>query len=434
MGWLIVMAFVSVFVVNFLAVRYEKKWDVTKEGLNSLSEQSEKVLSGLKSDVTFVLLYSKAEQAEQHKKQVADFVQLYHEKSTHIKFESYSALSRPDLAQKYEFKSGEMALFADYQDKHLKIDNVSEEGITKTLMKLTRDQANRKTIYFTTGHGERELEGERPETASNFKAELETTYNVKTIKLIESDVPVDASALVILGPSQLFLPAEIAKIKNYAKSGGHLFIAADPGEKHNVQQIDQIFGVDFHNDYVLDTRVQLSQVGPIIALGSIHSKTSDITKSVADQLFLLASSLSKAKDAPADFKFEDLVSTNQVTKGVEKLEQKPKVVSSGPHTIVMKVVGRLEGSDKEFNAIIAGDSDFALNQLYPQYGNRDLLMNVVSFLAKDEDLISIHAKTPKATKIQLIGNYFNFLAIFLILSPIIMILSSGVIWWRRRTA
>ncbi len=434
MGWLIVMALVTVFIANFLAVRYEKKWDVTKEGLNSLSEQSTKVLSSLKSDVNFILLYSKADQADAIKKRVADVIQLYHEKSSKVKFESYSALSRPDLAQKYEFKSGEMALFAEHENKHLKVDNVSEEGITKILIKLTRDQANRKTIYFTIGHGERELEGEKPDSASSFKADLEITYNVKTLKLLEADIPAEAAALVILGPTQMFLPAEISKLKAYAKAGGHFFLAADPGEKNNIQDIDKMFGVDFHNDYILDSRVQAGRVGPIIALGSVHSKTSDITKSVADQLFLLASSLSKSADAPAEFKFEDLVSTNESTKAVAKLEQNPKFLSSGPHVIMMRSSGRIDGAEKEFNAIVVGDTDFATNQLYSQYGDKDILMNSISSLAKDDDLISIHAKTPKATKIELVGNYKNFLALFLLLAPIAMIISSGVIWWRRRTA
>ncbi len=434
MGWLIVMALVSIFVVNFLAVRYEKKWDLTKEGLNSLSDQSLKILSTLKSPVTFVLLYSKQEQAEANKKRVSDFIQLYREKSSKVNFEAYSALNKPALAEKFEFKNGDIGLFAEYEDRHLKIENVSEEGITKILLKLTRDQNSRKTIYFSTGHGEREIEGVKPENISNFKTDLDTTYNTKSLKLIESDIPADAAAFVILGPNQFFLPAEIAKIKKYAMSGGHLFVAADPGEKHNIVEIDKIFGVQFQNDYVLDTRVQLSQVGPIIALGSTHSHTSDITKSTADQLFLLASSLIKSPDASSSFKFEELVQTGASTQAVMKLEDTPKVVSKGPHTIVMQVTGKLEGSDKEFSAIFAGDSDFLSNQLYDKYGDRDLAMNSISYLAKDDDLIAIHPKTPRATKLNVISSYKNYLAVVLILAPLIMLLSSGVIWWRRRTA
>ncbi len=434
MGWLIVMALASVFIVNFLSVRYERKWDLTKEGLNSLSEQSTKILSTLKAPVNFILLYSKQEQAEINKKRVGDFIQLYREKSSMISFESYSALNRPDLAAKFEFKSGEIGLFAEYQERHLKIENVSEEGITKILLKLTRDQGARKVIYFSTGHGEREIEGAKPESVSNFKADLETTYNIKTLKLIETEIPQDASALVILGPNQIFLPAEIEKIKKYAMSGGHLFIAADPGEKHNIAELAKIFSVNYHGNYVLDTRVQLSQVGPIIALGSTHSKSSDITKSIADQLFLLAGAISKAGQAPDNFKFEALVETSSATQGVDKLEKSPKVTSTGPHTIVLQVTGKLGGAEQEFAAIFSGDSDFLSNQLYAQYGDRDLAMNVISYLAKDEDLISIHAKTPRATKLNVISSYKNYLAVFLILSPLMMLLTSGIIWWRRRTA
>lgn len=434
MGWLIVMALVSVFVVNFLAVKYEKKWDLTKEGINTLSEQSLKVVSSLKADVSIVLLYSKLEQGEQARKQVADLVQLYHETSPRIKFESYAVLSRPDLAQKYEFKSGQLGLFAEYQTKHLKINTVSEEGITNTLLKLTKDQVNRKTIYFTSGHGERELAGEKADGLSTFKADLEITYNVKDLNLVNANIPADAAALIILGPHQNFFAAEIVKIKEYAKVGGHVLIAADPGEKHNIDQIDQMFGVTFNNDYVLDSRVRAGDIGPIIALGNVHSKTSDIVKSTEPQAFLLASSLTKLNSIPADYKIEELIMTGPETSAVAKLEQNPKVTSTGPHVIVVKSTGHIENSAKEFSAIIVGDSDFASNQLYGQYGNRDFLMNAVSHLAKDDELVTIRAKTPKATKIDAMGTYKNFLAVILLITPLLMIFSSGVIWWRRRTA
>lgn len=438
MGWLILMALATFALANFLSVRFDKKWDLTSEGVNTLSEQSLKVIDALKSDLKIVLLVSKQEQAEMAKQRVQETLRQYTERSKKIKFISFSALNRPDLAQKYEFKNGEVGLFAEYEDKHLKIDALTEEGITKTILKLTRPASERKAIYFTQGHGERNLDSEAQDGASGFKSELEVTYAIKNLQLTEGDVRKDAAAVVILGPSQSFLPAEIEKIKNYAKEGGHLLILGDPSQntksgKSNMSEIAKIFGVDFKNDYILDTRVQLSQVGPILALGSIHSKNSDISKSVNEQLFLIASSLGKLPSGK-DFHYEELSSTNMISSSVPKLEERPQVTSKGPHVIMMQVNGKLEGSEKEFAVVIAGDSDFASNQLFYQYGNRDMLLNSVSYLAKDMDLISIHPKTAKATKIEFVGNYKLFLGIILLLSPFGMLITSGVIWWRRRTA
>lgn len=442
MGWLIALGLVVFACVNFLAVRYNKTWDWSAEGFNSLSEQSVKIAKNLKGDATVVML-SRPNQGEpgqenEAKKDVQDLVRLYRNHTDKIKLEIHNVLSRPDLAQKYEFKFGAFGLFVDHNGKHLRVDQANEESLTKTLLKLTREK--KKIVYILQGHMERAVEGETPETISEFKKDLETTYEVKTLTLFEqgNKVPDDAEVVALIGPGQELLPPEVAALREFAVRGGHFLIAADPGEKHRVAQVMKLFGVEYQNDYVLDMRAMVPGAGNVAALGSEYSKESEITKALSGNpsLFLLSSSLKQAPDAPAEWKFDNLVMTNDATVATAELKQKPEVTSRGPHVLAMAVTGKLaDVNAKEFTALLYGDSDVFSNQLYFKYANRDLAMNSVASLAKDEDIISIRPKQPKGTTLTVAQMpAIKVLIIGMLVAPFLLILSSGVLWFKRRSA
>jgi hypothetical protein len=59
----------------------------------------------------------------------------------------------------------------------------------------------------------------------------EQNYEVRSLGLAEglgTDVPSDAGAVVIIGPSKPFLPEEIQSIHRFLDRGGKLFVALDP--------------------------------------------------------------------------------------------------------------------------------------------------------------------------------------------------------------
>ncbi len=442
MGWLIVLGFVVFACVNFLAVRYNKTWDWSAEGFNSLSEQSIKVVKNLKSEAKVIML-SRPNQGEpsqegEVKKEVQDLVRLYQNHTDKLNLEVHNVLTRPDLAQKFEFKAGAFGLFVEHNEKHLRVEQANEEFLTKTLLKLTRDK--KKVIYLLQGHAERELEGEKPETISEFKKDLETTYDVRSLTLFQQGnrVPDDAEVVILIGPGQELLPPEMKALRDYAFRGGHFLIAADPGERHGIAKVMKMFGVEYQNDFVLDMRAMVPGAGNVAALGSEYSIENEITKSMSGSpsLFLLASSLKQAPDASTDWKFDSLVSTNEATVATAELKQKPEITSKGPHILAMSVTGKLsEPEAKEFTAILIGDSDVFSNQLYLKYANRDLAMNSAASLAKDEDIISIRPKQPKGTTLTIAQMpAIKILIISLLILPLLLFLSSGVIWFRRRSA
>ena len=448
MGVLILMTVAGLACVNFLAARYEKKFDWTSEGLNSLSDQSIKTAKALTKETEIVMLYRKGQQANENPtRAVSDLVQMYQNVNKNIKFTPYNALQRPDLAQKYEFAAGNHVVYAVQGERKVKVDPTTEEGMTRALIKLGREK--KKVLYFTAGHGEANLEERGENGISSVKDELGVTYDVKPLTIYQAGdkIPDDAEAVAIIRPQQKFLDSEMNALREYARKGGHLLIAIDPGAKHNLAQLTKTFGVEFQNNFVIVYPPQVREGGPTMIVGTEFNKGSEITRAFDPgmyAIFMQGSALAKAPDAPKEFTIDELVKTSPQTMAINEVKERIEYKPNGPHTLAISVKGRMPaaGKDekaaadaKEFSAVIFGDSDFMSNMLVHNGPNRDLAMNSFAWLTSDKDLISIRPKEPKGTKLVMTDQTFKILLLaFIIPLPLLMFLAGGVVWWRRRTA
>jgi hypothetical protein len=90
---------------------------------------------------------------------------------------------------------------------------------------------------------------------------------------------------------------------------------------------------------------------------------------------------------------------------------------------------------KRARLVVIGDSDFATNQLFNEFRNRDVFLNSVNWLLGDVEAISIRPATSRATRLQLTSEQFlqiRYLSLFVLPEAIAVL---GVIaWWRRRRA
>jgi ABC-type uncharacterized transport system involved in gliding motility auxiliary subunit len=66
-------------------------------------------------------------------------------------------------------------------------------------------------------------------------------------------------------------------------------------------------------------------------------------------------------------------------------------------------------------------------------GNRDLFLNMMSWLSSDEDLISIRPKEPEDRRLNLSGRQMSVLFYSsMVFLPLIVVASGFAVWWRRR--
>ena len=87
---------------------------------------------------------------------------------------------------------------------------------------------------------------------------------------------------------------------------------------------------------------------------------------------------------------------------------------------------------KKAHLTVIGDSDFAGNQYFNFSGNGDLFLNVASFLAEEENLISIRPKKRKNSPLSLTSDQGMLILILGLLTPSFVIFLGARTWWRRR--
>jgi ABC-type uncharacterized transport system involved in gliding motility auxiliary subunit len=82
---------------------------------------------------------------------------------------------------------------------------------------------------------------------------------------------------------------------------------------------------------------------------------------------------------------------------------------------------------------VFGNATFANNQYIGQYFNRDLLLNTANWLVGEEGLISVRARTIRASRVQFTARQ-NILIFYLsvLVIPELLLIAGLAVWWQRR--
>jgi len=85
-------------------------------------------------------------------------------------------------------------------------------------------------------------------------------YEAKTLGLREglgSEVPSDASVVLLLGPVDPLLREEVESLRRYLKDGGRLLLALDPGQSANVGDLLAELGLAYHEAVLVNEQYHL---------------------------------------------------------------------------------------------------------------------------------------------------------------------------------
>lgn len=446
MGLILVITLLFLIVINFLGARHYQTFDFSLNKVNSISEQSKKILNSLEGELTVKFFYKNgAERVEENKKLFRELVKQYEDISTKIKFEFVEINERPRLALDYGANKGSGEAFIEYKGSKNRVENYSEQDFTNAIIKVTRK--HKKTIYFLEGHGERSLTDEKSETSLfGFKQLLEkNSYTVKTINLTSTlTVPEDATALVIAGPTQQLQVSEVISIEDYLNAGHSLLLMLDEKETFGLGSLIRKMGVELDSNYVYN--VFDSPLGQVVnaqaaTVAVDYSPNDEITKVFTNNqmtVFRNPHSLNILSTSNR-IKTEVIVKTPQNAVALKELDSKDYVGEPRAFNLAVSSKGKLTASSKDFAAVIISDADFVGNALLYQNLNRDLALNAISSLTKELDLISISPKEPLATKMTVsppeFTRFFNFALIGLFIPlPFVLMIISLVLWYRRRHA
>lgn len=406
-----------------LSRSHHKRYDMTEEKAFTLSEQTRKILKNLDKNVTVFIFYSKGSDFLEKAKTQLEQLTYYSRRLTVI---SKNTDRFPAEARKYNLTDRNSLVITSGEKREV-LTNTREQDIINAIIKVT--QEGKKTLYFTTGHGERRTNNSEPtglqEAVNALKQE---TYVIKTINLaMEEKFPTDCDVLVIAGPKTDFFPQEIERIDDYIRGGGSVLFLFDAWrDNDNLVKYLEKKGVIVNNDLIIDP-ISKSLLGqyhwPMAASYGNHPVVRDFK---IMSFFPLSRSLIIVEAPRSKFHWTPIAQTSQAAWGeVDKPEEGGQIKFnkdkdlSGPLTLAVAGSANYtpdedkdeenkkeDKSEEEKNEIVArsvvfGDVEFVSNHFFRQQGNKNIFLNSVSWLAEQEDLISIRPKRTQFSPVLL---------------------------------
>jgi ABC-type uncharacterized transport system involved in gliding motility auxiliary subunit len=427
--------------VNFLGKKHHKRFDLTSTKLYSLSDQTEKIVKGLKSDVKIYLF------AKEKSPSADDLLTEYKSlNASRIDYRIVDPQKDPGLAKQYKIRSfGETVVAAG--EKNEKVDSSQEEAITNAILKVTREK--NKVIYFLQGHNEGDLESQDARGYASLKKSIgNQNYEVKTLNLAQTQsIPDDCSALLIAGPKVALLPTEIPIIDKFVDRGGKILLMEDPDTDAGLGDLLKKWKIGIDNDVVVDSSGlgQLFGMGPaapLVTTYETHPITRDLTNSMT--FFPMARSVKTVDNADSKFSSSLLFKTSENSWGETNLKGgsaefnegsdiKGPVALGAVSTMTLTGDEKEKKYGKEARVVVIGDSDFANNNYIRMQRNGDLILNAVSWLAEDEDLISIRPKNQESRTVEMTMARSKLLFwLTMIFLPGSVLVAGIVVWIRRK--
>ncbi len=444
--------------VNWIASRRSWRVDLTKDKRYSLSDQTRKVLAGLKDEIKISYFQRTRDLARGQ-----DTLKEYQALSSKLKVDFVDPGKSPAKAQAYDVRGPWPILVVEKGDKRERISSDGEQDITNALIKVTRE--GKKTVCFVEGEGERATDDTGERGFSGAKASLtKSLYEVKSVFLLrEKKVPAECTVLILGGPQKDLLPETTAAIKDYVKAGGKAFVMVEPELKEsypNVVALLKDWNLEAGKDIVVDVSGMgqlfgASELWPLAIEYPWHPITKDFR---LPTLYGGARSVSAGKATVEGVTAQDLVKTSAQSWAETDLARKGPIKfdegkdKKGP--ISLAAVATVRGNPPptpppapspapspapeppktpEGRVVAVGDADFASNALLGFQGNQDFFLNTVAWLAEDADLISIRPKEPENQAMFLSRQTQQNVAwLALVILPGLFVIAGVVTWWKRR--
>ncbi len=473
--------------VNYLSFRHYKRWDFSRDKKYALSSQTEALLGNLAKPVKAVLFFSGAAEIYPD---VQALLREY-EYASKNKFSAeivdpYRNITRAqDLQTRYKFGASENILILDYDGKSKFVNGTEmaevempdqmaqmmgqgprlkafkgEQAITTALMELVESKPNK--LYYLSGHGEVELEGEGMKVFNESMKRQNIQIAPLTL-LNENTIPEDARGLILNAPKYDLSELELQLLGAYFVKHGRLYVLLNPTIK--TPRLDAWLaqrGITPHGDRVIAVGKSLVQgedgsvdlkTGPIVnpAYTVVDSKTK-LTKDLAGvgaQFLGLTQSLAldRTKEQTDKMQLTALIQAGEGYWGETEFvsdTQTPFFDPNKDHTGPLTLAAAAEQGGvadsrvkvETSRLVVVGNGEFLSDKSYrlSEGLSNDFTTNTLNWLLDREELIGIPAKEKKQTTMSLDEHEMNRLKTFVLLIVPGLAGFCGIAnWWVRRS-
>jgi ABC-type uncharacterized transport system involved in gliding motility auxiliary subunit len=427
---------------NTLADRYNKQYDSTSNKRYSLSDQTAKIVKGLKQNAT-ITYFDQSTHFQQAKDQLDQYANL----SPKVHVEYVDPDKKPQVAREAGIKNYGTTI-VQIGTKKEEAKSLNEEGITGAFIRDLKN--NTRTVCFVTGSGEHRIDDSDRSGYSRFKDLLgKDNYQAKSIDLLQkAEISSDCTVLVVAGPTGDYQRPQVDAIKKFIEDGGRALFMLDPPLKIGRSEIadnDALagllasWGVTPQKDLILDMNPigQLAGLGPQVALVTSYDSQPIVSEMKGTATgFPLSRSLDVKNEGKSTV--QKLFSSSDSSLATSKLNS-PDIDPSdpknkkGPLTLAAAGTYNTGKENSQGRFVVFGSSAWAANSFLNFNGNRDLALNTMNWLSSDEDLISIRPKEQEDRRITMTQAQMSVVRMtsqFIL--PLIVIFAGVSVWWKRR--
>jgi len=474
----ILLAAAIVLGANYLAARHWARADWTRSRIYSLSEQTKKILAGLKEPVRVTVFMTPRQ--SRLLPEVKELLTRYQALSPRIEVEYLDPERNPARAEALikesagvrlntiVFRSGDRRKFvpedklADFDFAGMQMGGGAptmkafkgEEAFTSAILSVT--EKKQPKIVFSQGHGEASLDStQRGLGYSEVKQTLERDNMIVATwdSLGKGNLPADTDVVVVAGPQTAFLAPESEALDKYLAGGGRALIMLDPvlpgpgapPSDLGFRGLAERYGLKIGDDIVIDPANALAQMGAEVVLAD-HYGNHPIVRSLAEAklpvIFQLSRSVARAEKPPDGVAEAMLVETSAEGWGERNLRDLASEVKkdatdlAGPVSLAVAVGPADEAKPAPSSAariVVVGNSRYATNGALSNGANGIFFANAIHWLAGAEKQIGIPPKTPDQTSLTLSETQLRRIAIASIAGlPGLAILLGLWVWYRRR--
>lgn len=463
------LALLLLFFINALSARIYGRWDLSAARLYGLSDATVQLLDQV-TDRIDVIVFFQRENSLFH--DVDNLLREYQYRSPMLRVEyvdpDRSLARAEELARVHGVDAPNVVIFyREGRRRILEADDIMEydfrgvrEGVGPARARFRGEQAfssaihhvtqdEKPKLFFLSGHGERRIDNFDPVVGySSIARRLrEQHIELETLVLGEvSDIPEEADALVIAGPTRRISQPELDLIHDYLERSGRVLMLLDAQTRTGLASVLERWGVMLGDDVVIDPARTLTGREVFITDYGLHPITAGIRGLTT--IFYSPRSVSPLEEQvetttdQADKPFVSVLASTSESSWADvnpdqmPLRFDPGMDRRGPIPIAVAVErGPVPGIDVQIRSarmVIFGDSAFAANAALTG-GDEEFFLQAVNWLLDREQWLAIAPRD--VDEIRLVMNRTQIRQLIVWVVGVFPGIAAGLgllVWLRRR--
>ncbi|EQC47555.1 Gldg family protein [Bacteriovorax sp. Seq25_V] len=423
--------FVVLALVNYIAVKRAYVWDIGARKLNSLTEQTQKVIAEINDPVTFKIFSSK-----EYRDSIRALLDFYKNENQNFKIEYIDPEVRSDLVSKYRIlRSPTVVIESPIKDHPILVTEIKELSITNGLISIQRKRDPLLCFAYMKG-----FEDTTDVGYTGFLHVLkESSFKLNIINLLAvSEIPRQCNVFSILSPMSDLMDSELEKVKKYYDQGGVLFVGFSPmlnGDKiGKLRSYIEELGLSISNDIVIDSKFSLNgSRGSAPIVRKFDDK--NINTNISGQVFFPISSSVTLKDIEQEKNYVPLATSSNDSWAektiLELVSEKLKFDERdvlGP----IDMAAALLKNDKP-RLIGLGNATLVANKFYQFQSNFTYVLNLYYWAAGEDQLTSVQAAALPEKPVFISDLQKQVILYFSVIILPLLLLCFAFIQYRRRS-